>query len=146
VTAREPDDAELDGAVGDELDDAMRVGDGERDTEVRIRPGELAEQDGHDRAPGSRRGAELEASGDALALSQLVEKQLFGREDALSVPVEPLPGLGRLDAAARSVDELDAEALLEARICRLTAGCVTPSRSAACEKLFFSITAQNAAS
>src|SRR6266508_4885265 len=33
-----------------------------------------------------------------------------------------------------------------ARICRLTAGCVTPRRSAACEKLFFSTTAQKAAS
>jgi len=32
------------------------------------------------------------------------------------------------------------------RICRLTAGCVTPSWSAACEKLRRSTTAQNAAS
>src|SRR5437867_622147 len=33
-----------------------------------------------------------------------------------------------------------------ARTCKLTAGCVTPSRSAACEKLRRSTTAQNAAS
>src|SRR5437762_10202820 len=33
-----------------------------------------------------------------------------------------------------------------ARTCRLTAGCVTPSRSAACEKLLRSTTAQKAAS
>ena len=92
---------------------AMRVGDGERDAQLRVRPRELAEQDRHDRAARPGRRAELEAAGDALALGQLVEQLLLGREDALRVPVEPLPGLGGLDPAARAVDELDAEPLLE---------------------------------
>ena len=104
VTAREADDAELERAVGDELDDAMRVRNRQRDAQLRVRLRELGEDEGHDGAarPGGR--AELEAARDPLALGQLVEELLLGGEHALRVPVEALPGLGRLDAAAGAVE------------------------------------------
>src|SRR4051812_20863678 len=91
----------------------MRVRDGERDAELRVRPRELAEKDGDDGSAGARRRAELEPARDPLALRELVVQLLLGREHALGVAVEPLPGLGRLDAAPGTVDELHAEPLLE---------------------------------
>ena len=74
---------------------------------------QLAEDDRDDGAAGAGRRAELEPAGDALAFGELVEELLLRGENALRVAVEPLPRLGRLDAAARAVDELHAEPLLE---------------------------------
>ena len=60
-------------------------------------------------APISSRPVEL-----ALRLlADLLEQLLLEREQALRAPVEPLPGLGRLDPAARPVEQLPAEPLLE---------------------------------
>ena len=42
-----------------------------------------------------------------------VKQQLLRPQDTLRIPVETLPCLRGLDPAARTVDELDAETLLE---------------------------------
>ena len=71
---------------------------------------------------------------------------LLGGEHALRGRVETLPAsVGSTRRPERSSSCRPSRCSSE-RICRLTAGCVTPSRSAAWEKLFFSTTAQNAAS
>ena len=74
------------------------------------------------------------------------EHLLLEREQPLRAAVEAPAGLGRLDAPPRPVEELRAEPLLERRTWSDTAGCVTPSRSAAWENERRSTTAQNAAS
>ena len=104
-----------------------------------LRPGyvpcKLSQNDRHDRAarPGGR--AELEASGDPLAFRQLVEKLLLRGQHALGVPVEAhSASVGSTRRPERS-SSCAPRRFSSARICRLTAGCVTPSRSAACEAL-----------
>ena len=96
------------------------------------------------------RGADREpsrCSSPGPVLRELGEELLLGGEQPLGVPVEREPGLGRLDPPPGAVEELAARAAPRApRTWRLTAGCVTPSRSAACEKLRRSTTAQNACS
>ena len=69
---------------------------------------ELAEEEWDDRSPGAGRSAELERAGDrALVVRvELLEQMLLGREHALSRRVEPPPGLGWLDPAARAVEQL----------------------------------------
>ena len=111
----EADDAELERPLRHELDDPVRVGDRQRDADVGVGAGELAEQDRDDRAAGPGRGSELEAAGQRLLFGHLVEQLLLGREHAVRVPVQPLPRFGRLDAAARAVEEPNAEPLLERR-------------------------------
>ena len=86
------------------------------------------------------------ASAPSPSPATLVEQLLLQREQPLRAAVEPQPRLGRLDAPARAVEQLRAEPLLERANLQETAGWVTPSRSAACEKLLRSTTAQNAAS
>ena len=80
-----------------------------------IRALELAEEQRHDdrRRPGRR--ADQQLAGElALALAgELVEQLLLEREDALRAAIEAQAGLGRLDAAARAVEQLRAEPLLE---------------------------------
>src|SRR5690349_6683281 len=75
---------------------------------------ELAEQDGHDRASGPRGGAERELAAQRTVLTRkLVEKLPLDRKHPLRGPVKPLPGLGRLDAPPRAVEQRRAEPLLE---------------------------------
>src|SRR6266542_717765 len=107
MTTRKPDDAELEGAVGDELDDSVRVGDRERDAQFRVRARELPEEEGDDGAAG------LEATGDPLALGQLVEELLLRGQYSLCVAIEALPCLRRLDPAAGAVEQVRAQTLLE---------------------------------
>ena len=115
VPPRRADDAELELARGDPLDDGLRVRDGQRDRDARVRALELAEEQRHDdrRRPGRRADLQL-ARELALALAgELVEQLLLEREDPLRAAVEAQAGLGRLDAAARAVEQLRAEPLLE---------------------------------
>ena len=109
------DDAELELARGDALDDGLRVGDGQRDPDAGMRALELAEQQRHDDRRRAGRGADLQLARElALALAgDLVEELLLEREQPLGAAVEPQPGLGRLDAAAGAVEELRPEPLLE---------------------------------
>ena len=96
---------------------------------------------------GAGGGADLERPAQRLVrLGDLVEQLLLEREHPLRAAVEPQPGLGRLDPAAGAVEELRPEPLLERAHLLETAGCVTPSRAAASEKLRRSTTSQNAAS
>ena len=66
-------------------------------------------------AAGPVEAPELQLAGElALAFArELVEQLLLEREQPLSASVEAQTGLGRLDAAARAVEELRAEPLLE---------------------------------
>ena len=76
----------------------------------------------------------------------LVEELLLEREQRLRAAVERSPAsVGSTRRPERSSSWRPSRCSSD-RICRLTAGCVTPSRSAACEKLLRSTTAQNAAS
>ena len=65
--------------------------------------------------PGPVERADLEPAGQLALrlLAELGEQLLLEREQPLRAPVEAAAGLGRLDAAARAVDELQAEPLLE---------------------------------
>ena len=76
---------------------------------------ELAEQEWDDRSPRAGRSTELERAGDRafVVRVEVLEQMLLGGEHALRGRVETPAGLGRLDAAARPVEQLPAEALLE---------------------------------
>ena len=76
----------------------------------------------------------------------LLDELLLEREQPLRAAVEAQPAsVGSTRRPERSSSCCRAAARAT-RTCRLTAGCVTPSRSAACEKLRRSTTAQKAAS
>ena len=76
---------------------------------------ELAEKERHDDRGGAGGGAELQLTGQlALALArELVQQLLLEGEQPLSATIEAQAGLGRLDLASRTVEELRAEPLLE---------------------------------
>jgi lipopolysaccharide/colanic/teichoic acid biosynthesis glycosyltransferase len=109
------DDAELELAPGDLVDDRLGVGDGQRDPNARVQLLELAEDEREDRAAGTRRGTDLEPAGQlALGLlAELLEELLLQREQALRTAVQPLAGLGRLNPPSGAVEQSLAESLLE---------------------------------
>ena len=115
LASRRADDPELELARGDVLDDRVRVGHGQRDLDAGVLGLELAEeQRQHDRG-GAGRGSEVERPRE-LALTDgrdVLEQLVLEREHPLRAPVEPPTGLGRLDSAARAVEQLPAEPLLE---------------------------------
>ena len=80
-----------------------------------VQPLELGEHHREHRAARARRGADLEPPGQlALGVAdKLGEQLLLESEQALRAAVEPLPGLGRLDPAARAVEQLQPEPFLE---------------------------------
>ena len=80
------------------------------------------------------------------ALGELVDEVFLEREQPLGPAVEAHAGLGRLDAPAQRSSSCSPSRFSSARTCRETAGCVTPSRSAACENERRSTTVQNARS
>ena len=65
--------------------------------------------------PGARRRADRECPAKILALrrSELVEELLLGDQQTLRPPVDPKPGLGRLDAAARAIEKPVPQPFLE---------------------------------
>ena len=115
MSARGADDAELELAGGDSLDQRLRIRNGQRDLHPGVSALELTEEERHDDCGGAGRGTELELAPElALALTgELVEELLFQREQPLRAPVEPQSCLGRLDSTAGAVEELCAEPLLE---------------------------------
>ena len=115
VTRRRADDTELERAVGDALDDGLRVEDGERDVQLRMLLGEPAEERREDDAAGPGRRADLERPGELAGrvVGELVDDLFFERKQPLRRPVELGTGLRRLDAAAGAVEQLRAEPLLE---------------------------------
>ena len=142
------DDAELEPSVGDEVDDGLGVVHLERPCKPWVPRVELAEEDRHDHRGGARRSADGQLAGECTGAfgCDIVEHLLLELEQALSRSIEAQPGLGRLHPAAGAVEQLRPQPLLSARTCSETAGWVTPSRSAAWEKLRRSTTAQKAAS
>ncbi len=115
VARRRADDPELEAAVGDPLDHRLRVEDTERDVQLRVHLRELAEQLREHDAARPRRRADLERAVELAGrlLGESRDDVLLELQQPLRPAVEPEAGLGRLDAAARAVEQLRAEALLE---------------------------------
>ena len=109
------DDAELELAAGDELDDALRVVHRERDRQLRVVLLELAEEERDHVRAGPRGRADLEATAQrALVLGgDLFEQLLLEREQPLRPVVEAQARLRGDDPPARAVEELLADPLLE---------------------------------
>ena len=109
------DDAELELAAGDAVDDRLRVGDREVDRHLGVRLGELAEEHWDDRAsrPGRCAQSELTAQRPLGVAGEVLEQLPLLREQPLRATVEAQPRLGRLDAAAGAVEELLPEPVLE---------------------------------
>ena len=82
---------------------------------MRVELGELAEENRHDSAARPRGSAHRKLAPERpFGLAGDVLEQLpLEREQALSAPVEAVPGLRRLDAAAGAVEQLLADAVLE---------------------------------
>ena len=112
---RGADDPELELARGDVLDDRVRVGHRQRDLDAGILGLELAEEQRQDDRGRAGRGTEVERSRE-LALADrrdVLQQLILEREHPLRAPIEPPAGLGRLDPAAGTVEQLPAEPLLE---------------------------------
>ena len=109
------DDAELQRAVGDALHDGLRVEDAERDVQRGVQLGELAQDLREDDATRAGRRADLERAVERAGrlVRELADDLRLECEQPLRGAVELEPALGRLDAAARAVQQLGAEALLE---------------------------------
>ena len=109
------DDAELELARGDALDDRLRVEDVEPDVQLGVARLELAEQVREHDAAGPGGGADVERAGQLVAdLERHVgEHLLLEREQPLRADVESHPRLGGLDASPRAVEQLRPEPLLE---------------------------------
>src|SRR5438876_8116590 len=76
MAATRPDDAELELAVRDPIDDRLRVRHRQPDVHVRVSLLELAEKHGHDTPAWARRGAELERPVDHTLV---VRRQLLAQ-------------------------------------------------------------------
>jgi hypothetical protein len=77
-------------------------------------PLELAEEERHEMGARARRGADRERAVELTAVGgDFVVKLLLEREHPLGAPVEAQARLGRLDAAARAVEQRLAEAFFE---------------------------------
>src|SRR2546430_1321371 len=115
LAARRSDDAELELAPADEVDDRLRVEDGEADRRPGVRRLELAEERRKHRAARAGRGADLEAAGKRTLGDggDLLDELLLEREQLLRAAIEEHPGLGGLDAPSGPVEEPLAEPLLE---------------------------------
>src|SRR5439155_26173443 len=115
MPAGRADDSELELTGCDALDDRLRVEDRERDPEVGVAVGEVAEELRDDDPAGACRGPDLEGSAQLLGAFQaeLGDDLLLEREQPLRAAVEAQARLGRLDAAAGAVEQLRPEALLE---------------------------------
>ena len=114
VARRRAHNPELELARGHLLDDAVRVGDRQRDTQLGVLALELAEQHRDDGAAGPGRSAERELAAElAIVAGELFEQLPLEGEHPLRRPVEPLPCLRRLDAAPGAVEQLRPEPFLE---------------------------------
>ena len=115
VTAGGTDDPELEAAVGDEIDDRLGVVHLERDVQPRVPGEELAQEHGHDdcRRPGRSADRELARERALAVRGDLVQDLLLELQQPLGTAKQAQPGLGRLDAAARTVEQLRAQPLLE---------------------------------
>ena len=103
-----------------------------------VAPLELAEEQADDGAARARRGADLERAAELALLARRRPprgaapraRAAAARRGRGAGPPRSARRAGRSGRAAACPSRFSS-----ARTCRLTAGCVTPSRSAACEKL-----------
>ena len=139
LAARRADDAELELAVGDPLDDVLGVGDRERDADARgcgagtrrgaaARPCRRARSRRRSRA--GRASSPSPSPADAPRRAAPRARAAAARRGRGACPAS----VGSTRRPERSSSCWPSRCSSE-RTCRLTAGCVTPSRSAACEKL-----------
>src|ERR687897_766815 len=98
-------------AVGHALHHGVRVRDGEEDAHAGMLALELAEDDRNGDRRRPSRGAEHQVAGEVAldARSHVRDEVLFEREHPLRGAIGPPARLGRLDAAARTIEELRAE-------------------------------------
>jgi hypothetical protein len=115
VPRRRTDDAELELAPRDLLDDRLCVGDREVDGHLGVRLRELTQEDRDDRAAGAGRGAhgELAAQRPLRFARDVLEELTLEREQPLRAAIEPVARLCRLDPPPGAVEELLADALLQ---------------------------------
>ena len=150
MAPRRADDPELELARGDALDDRVRVRDRE---ERRARPGsarwnsQSSDRDDDRRRAGRR--AEHEVARE-LSLADARDARRGAGPRARACAARRGRGASPASVGSTRRPERSRSCVpsrfSSARTCSETAGCVTPSRSAACEKLRRSTTAQNAAS
>ena len=115
LPAGRADDAELELAFCDELDDRVRVRDRERHLHTRVLALELAEEHRDNDRGRPRRGAELQRTHE-LALADrrdVLEQMLLERQHPLRAAVQAPPGLRRLHPAPGAVEQLAPQPLLE---------------------------------
>ena len=115
MTPSRSDDAELELAVGDEVDNGLGVVHLERNPEVGMLLLELAEKDrnGNRGRPGRCPDRELAGESAGTLGRDLLEHLLLQLEQPLCAAEQPQPGLGRLDPAAGAVEELRPEPFFE---------------------------------
>ena len=115
VAASGSDDAELELALGHEVDHGLGVRNGQRHADARVLALELAQEDRDDDRGRPRRGADRDLAGELpLALAgHLVDELLLEGQQPLRASVEAETRLRRLDPAAGAVEQLGAEPLLE---------------------------------
>jgi hypothetical protein len=112
---RRADNAQLELSCSDPVDDRLRVGDEERNVNLWMDHLEVTEDLGQHRPAGPRGRADRQRPGEfcLFAAGEIGKELLLGGEEPLRIPVELAARLCRLDAAARSVEQLPSEALLE---------------------------------
>jgi hypothetical protein len=115
VTPERADYSQLELALGDPLDDGLRVGDGEDHLHPGVIALELAQEKGDEVRSRACRRADRKrplklAAGLLLELGEELSLEL---EEALRAAIEPEARLRGLDAPTGSVEELSAETLLE---------------------------------
>ena len=115
MTRRRADDPELQLTFGHEVDHRLGVVHLESDADAWALLLELAEELGHDdrRRPGRRSERERACELAVLLGRDVVEELLLELKHALGAAIQPPARFGGLDAPARAVEELQAEALLE---------------------------------
>ena len=105
---------DLELAVGDPVDDRLRVPDGQGDVKVGMLALELAEQKRNEVRTGPGRGANRERAYKAAVVGgDFLHELLLEGEHALGAAVEAPTCLRRLHAPARAVEQGLADALLE---------------------------------
>ena len=115
MAARRADDAELELARRDALDDRVRVRHRQKDADVRVLALELGEhhRNGDGGRPGRRAEHEIAREVALAGGRHLGDELILERQHALRAAIQTPARLGRLDAATRAVEKLRSEALLE---------------------------------
>ena len=116
-------DAELELAIQDAIDNRLGVVHAERDNHVGVLPMERAEQRRQNALARPRRCTDHQVARQLVALVFQTPKEItLGPEDALGVAIGNIAGLRRLDHATRAIDQLTPQALLKRTNCQRHGG------------------------